>query len=66
MESGGRTALGANDDVVVEVFLLKRQAADMQRLVRKKSREVEIVKDAPELLHSKKLPWRDDPQAASL
>lgn len=60
MESGGLTALATDGDVVAEadVRLLKQQVADLQRLLGKKTQEVEILKDALELVNSKKLPWR--------
>lgn len=57
---GVRRAHRIGRDVVAEadVRFLKQQVADLQRLLGKKTQEVEILKDALELVNSKKLPWR--------
>lgn len=60
MEAGGNTALAVGGDVVAEqdVKLLKAQVRELERLLGKKTAENEVLKDALDLVRSKKLPWR--------
>jgi transposase len=56
-EEGGLEGLGAEERVVPEsdVKQLKAQVRDLQRLLGKKTMEVEILKEAVELTREKKL-----------
>jgi transposase len=68
MSEGGKVAIEANDQVVgaSEVRALKKRIRDLERLLGKKTMEVEILKDAIELAREKKLisrtplPFEDD------
>ena len=57
MAEGGREAVRVDDEVVGsgEVRELKRKIRDLERLLGKKTMEVEILKEAIEIARSKKL-----------
>jgi transposase len=57
MADGGKTAIDAGDQVVsaVEVRALKKQIRELERLLGKKTMEVEILREAVELAREKKL-----------
>lgn len=57
MAEGGKQAIEADDDVVAasEVRELKRQIRELERVLGKKTLENEILRDAVELAHQKKL-----------
>jgi len=57
VEAGGLSAVGAGEDVVPasEVRGLKAKVRELERLLGKKTMEVEILKDALELAREKKL-----------
>ena len=57
MTEGGKEAIKADDDVVAaaEVRELKKQIRELQRVLGKKTLENEILRDAVELAHEKKL-----------
>lgn len=56
MAEGSREAVGADDDVVsaAEVRDLRKQVAELQRVLGKKTMEVEILREAVQLMHEKK------------
>ncbi|MDK2957449.1 MAG: transposase [Desulfovibrionales bacterium] len=68
MKKGGKVAVQAGDDVVsvAEARVLKKRIRDLERLLGKKTMEVEILKDALELAREKKLisrsalPFKED------
>ena len=68
MSEGGKTAVQADDQVVSasELRALKKQVRDLERLLGRKTMEVEILKDAIDLAREKKLisrsplPFEDD------
>jgi len=68
MKEGGKVAVRAGDDVVsvAEAKALKKRIRDLERLLGKKTMEVEILKDALELAREKKLisrsalPFKED------
>lgn len=68
MSEGGKKAVAADDQVVSasEVRALKKQIRELERLLGKKTMEVEILKDAIEIAREKKLisrtplPFEDD------
>jgi len=57
MSEGGKTAIEANDQVVgaSEVRALKKRIRELERLLGKKTMEVEILKEAIEIAREKKL-----------
>jgi len=57
MAEGGKQAIEADDDVVAagEVRELKRRIRELERVLGKKTLENEILRDAVELAHQKKL-----------
>lgn len=57
MAEGGKTAVQADDEVVAanQVKELKRQIRQLERLLGRKTMEVEILKEALEIARSKKL-----------
>ena len=57
MTEGGKEAIKADDDVVAaaEVRELKKQIRELQRVLGKKTLENEILRDAVQLAHEKKL-----------
>ena len=57
MAEGGKQAIQADDEVVAasEVRELKRQIRELERVLDKKTLENEILRDAVELAHQKKL-----------
>jgi transposase len=57
MAQGGKQAIEADDDVVSvgEVRELKRRIRELERVLGKKTLENEILRDAVELAHQKKL-----------
>lgn len=57
MSEGGKEAIKADDDVVAasEVRELKKQIRELQRVLGKKTLENEILRDAVQLAHEKKL-----------
>ena len=57
MAEGGKQAIQADDDVVAasEVRELKRQIQELEWVLGKKTLENEILRDAVELAHQKKL-----------
>ena len=57
MTEGGKQAIQADDDVVAaaEVRELKKRIRDLERVLGKKTMENEILRDAVELAHQKKL-----------
>lgn len=70
MSEGGKVAVQSDDQVVSasELRALKKQIRDLQRLLGKKTMEVEILKEAVEIAREKKLilrtplPFEDDSQ----
>jgi len=60
MSEGGREAIRADDEVVpaAEARRLEERVRDLERLLGKKTMEVEILKEALELSRSKKPIWR--------
>ncbi len=68
MSEGGKKAVAADDQVVsaAEVRALRKQVRELERLLGKKTMEVEILKDAIEIAREKKLisrtplPFEDD------
>lgn len=70
MSDGGKVAMQADDQVVgaAEVRSLKKRIRELERLLGKKTMEVEILKEAIELAREKKLisrmplPCEDDPR----
>jgi len=68
MSEGGKEAVRSGDEVVGvgEVRELKKRVRELERLLGRKTMEVEILKDALELAREKKLisrsalPFRDD------
>ena len=68
MSDGGKVAVQSDDQVVSasELRALKKQIRDLQRLLGKKTMEVEILKNAIEIAREKKLisrtplPFEDD------
>ena len=67
MRDGGKTAVQADDQVVGagEVRALKKRIRDLERMLGKKTMEVEILQEALEIAREKKLisrtplPWED-------
>ena len=67
MSDGGKTAVQADDQVVGagEVRALKKRIRDLERMLGKKTMEVEILQEALEIAREKKLisrtplPWED-------
>ena len=57
MREGGKTAIAVDDQVVsaAEVRVLRKQVRELERLLGKKTMEVEILKDALEIAREKKL-----------
>ena len=57
MSEGGKTAVQADDQVVSasEFRALKKQVRELERLLGKKTMEVEILKNAIEIAREKKL-----------
>ncbi len=57
MSEGGKTAVQADDQVVSasELRALKKQVRDLERLLGKKTMEVEILKEAIDIAREKKL-----------
>ena len=57
MAEGGKQAIESDDDVVAagEVRELKRRIRELERVLGKKTLENEILRDAVELAHQKKL-----------
>ena len=57
MAEGSREALEADDDVVsaAEVRDLRKQVRELQRVLGKKTMEVEILREAVSLMNEKKL-----------
>jgi transposase len=57
MTDGGKTAVNAGGEVVSasEVHALKKQIRELERLLGKKTMEVEILREAVEIAHEKKL-----------
>jgi transposase len=57
MMEGGKKAVAVDDDVVssAEVKELKRRIRELERVLGKKTLENEILKDAVDLAHQKKL-----------
>ena len=68
MTEGGKTAIQANDQVVsaAEARAMKKRIRDLERLLGRKTMEVEILKEAIEIAREKKLisrtplPFEDD------
>jgi transposase len=62
MSEGGREAVRADDDVVpaAEARRLEERVRDLERLLGKKTLEIEILKEALELARSKKAIWRSN------
>lgn len=68
MSEGGRTAVKANDQVVskAEAKAMKKRIRELERLLGRKTMEVEILKEAVEIAREKKLisraplPFEDD------
>jgi transposase len=60
MEAGALTGLELGEGVVgeSEVKVLKARVRELERMLGRKTAEAEVLKDALELVHSKKLPWR--------
>jgi transposase len=60
MSEGGREAVRADDEVVpvAEARRLEERVRDLERLLGKKTLEIEILKEALELARSKKPIWR--------
>jgi transposase len=67
MSDGGKVAVQADDQVVGagEVRALKKRIRDLERMLGKKTMEVEILQEAMEIAREKKLlsrtplPWED-------
>ncbi len=67
MSDGGKAAVQADDHVVGagEVRVLKKRIRDLERMLGKKTMEVEILQEAMEIAREKKLlsrtplPWED-------
>ena len=57
MAEGGKQAIEADDDVVAagEVRELKSRIQELERVLGKKTREIQILRDAVELAHQEKL-----------
>jgi transposase len=57
VKQGGRKAVAADDDVVAasEVRALKAKIRELERVLGRKTVEVEILKEAVQLAHEKKL-----------
>lgn len=57
MSEGGRTAVKANDQVVsnAEAKAMKKRIRELERLLGRKTMEVEILKEAVEIAREKKL-----------
>ena len=70
MSEGGKVAVQADEEVVSlsENRALKKRVRELERLLGKKTMEVEILKEAIEIAREKKLisrtplPFEDDPQ----
>lgn len=62
MEQGGLAAMGSGEEVapISEVKNLKTRIRELERLLGKKTMEVEILKEAIELTQEKKRFLRDD------
>jgi len=68
MSEGGKTAIQANDQVVsiAEARAMKKRIRELERLLGRKTMEVEILKEAVEIAREKKLisraplPFEDD------
>ncbi len=68
MNEGGKTAIQANDQVVsaAEARAMKKRIRELERLLGRKTMEVEILKEAMEIAREKKLisrmplPFEDD------
>ena len=68
MSEGGRKAIEANDTVVssAEARAMKKRIRELERLLGKKTMEVEILREAIEIAREKKLisrtplPFEDD------
>ena len=60
MSEGGREAIRADDGVVpaAEACRLEERVRDLERLLGRKTMEVEILKEALDLARSKKPTWR--------
>lgn len=60
MSEGGREAVRADDDVVpaAEARRLEERVRELERLLGRKTMEVEILKEALDLARSKKAIWR--------
>ena len=60
MSEGGREAVRADDEVVpvAEARRLEERVRDLERLLGRKTMEVEILKEALDLARSKKAIWR--------
>jgi len=60
MNEGGREAVRADDEVVpaAEARRLEERVRDLERLLGKKTLEIEILKEALDLARSKKPIWR--------
>jgi transposase len=67
MSDGGKAAVQADDQVVgaAELRLLKKRVRELERMLGRKTMEVEILKEALEIAREKKLlsrtplPWED-------
>ena len=57
MSEGGKEAIRADDDVVskAEILSLQKQIRELQRVLGKKTLENEILREAVNLAHEKKL-----------
>ena len=70
MSEGGKTAIKSNDQVVfkAEARAMKKRIRDLERMLGRKTMEVEILKEAVEIAREKKLisrtplPFEDDTQ----
>lgn len=62
MSEGGREAVRADDEVVpaAEARRLEERVRDLERLLGKKTLEVEILKEALDAARSKKPTWRSN------
>jgi transposase len=60
MDAGALTGLEVGEDLVgqSEVKALKTRVRELERMLGRKTAEAEVLKDALELVNSKKLPWR--------
>lgn len=60
MSEGGREVVRADDEVVpaAEARRLEERVRDLERLLGRKTLEIEILKEALELARSKKPTWR--------